>query len=69
MFRAKIHRREVTSDKGSSIMQKLEYFFVVSGSERSNTFRVLLNALTTLDTLVRDTLTNHNLQSAIRLKA
>ena len=44
-------------------MQKLEYFFVVSRSERSYTFRVSLNALRTytLDTLVQDTLTNYNL--------
>ena len=31
------------------------FFYIVSGSERTYTFRVLLNALSTLATLVRDT--------------
>ena len=41
------------SSSGSNFIKKSNFFFVVSGSERSYTFRVLLNALRTYNGNVR----------------
>ena len=43
----KIRRFERKPSVGWNFHQKVEFFFVISGSERSYTFRVLLNALRT----------------------
>ena len=56
-FRAKALRRELvvglTPDEGPSLETSI-FSFIVSGSERTFTFRVSLNTLPTLATLVRD---------------
>ena len=48
-FRAKALRREL------AFARNVDFSFIVSGSERTFTFRVSLNTLPTLATLVRDT--------------
>ena len=52
-FKAKALRREVSTSRRSAFPLNINFSFIVSGSERTFTFRVPLNALSTLATLVR----------------
>ena len=54
-FRAKALRRElIVTVTRRAFARNVDFSFIVSGSERTFTFRVSLNTLTTLATLVRD---------------
>ena len=56
-FRAKALRRELvvtTNSRRRTFARNVDFSFIVSGSERTFTFRVSLNTLPTLATLVRD---------------
>ena len=57
-FRAKALRRELvvaTNSRRRAFARNVDFSFIVSGSERTFTFRVSLNTLPTLATLVRNT--------------
>ena len=54
-FRAKALRREFfTNSRRRAFARNIDFSFIVSGSERTFTFRVSLNTRPTLATLVRD---------------
>ena len=54
-FRAKALRRELAvNSRRRAFARNVEFCFIVSGSERTFTFRISLNTLSTLATLVRD---------------
>ena len=54
-FRAKGLRRElVVHSRRRAFARNVDFCFIVSGSERTFTFRISLNTLPTLATLVRD---------------
>ena len=57
-FRAKALRREVsTNSRRRAFARNVDFSFIVSGSERTFTFRVSLNTLPTLPTLVKNIVT------------
>ena len=61
-FRAKALGRELivitTNSRRRAFARNVDFSFIVSDSERTFTFRVSLNTLPTLATLVRDIITN-----------
>ena len=56
-FRAKALRRE---GRRRAFARNVDFSFIISGSERTFTFRVSLNTLPTLATLVRDIAPRHS---------